>query len=130
MKTRSGFVSNSSSSSFIIAYKKADKTPCPTCGRCDLENFVDTIERSSVNNDDNSVNEKGLADVTHSLEEQLEWREDPTSIAEIKLVKKEIKRLVKEGWEVANISISYHDETLNNLLHSSQNIKILYGEND
>ena len=130
MKTRSGFVSNSSSSSFIIAYKKADKTPCPTCGRCDLENFVDTIERSSVNNDDNSVNETGLDDVTHSLEEQLEWREDPTSIAEIKLVKKEIKRLVKEGWEVANISISYHDETLNNLLHSSQNIKILYGEND
>ena len=130
MKIRQGFVSNSSSSSFIIAYKKADKTPCPTCGRCDLENFVDIIERSSVNNDDNSVNEKGLAYVTHSLEEQLEWREDPTSIAEIKLVKKEIKRLVKEGWEVANISISYHDETLNNLLHSSQNIKILYGEND
>ena len=130
MKTRSGFVSNSSSSSFIIAYKKADKTPCPTCGRCDLENFVDTIERSSVNNDDNSVNETGLDDVTYSLEEQLRWREDPTSIAEIKLVKKEIKRLVKEGWEVANISISYHDETLNNLLHSSQNIKILYGEND
>ena len=130
MKIRQGFVSNSSSSSFIIAYKKADKTPCPTCGRCDLENFVDTIERSSVNNDDNSVNETGLDDVTYSLEEQLRWREDPTSIVEIKLVKKEIKRLVKEGWEVANISISYHDETLNNLLHSSQNIKILYGEND
>ena len=130
MKIRQGFVSNSSSSSFIIAYKKADKTPCPTCGRCDLENFVDLIERSSVNNDDNSVNETGLDDVTYSLEEQLRWREDPTSIVEIKLVKKEIKRLVKEGWEVANISISYHDETLNNLLHSSQNIKILYGEND
>ena len=130
MKTRSGFVSNSSSSSFIIAYKKADKTPCPTCGRCDLENFVDTIERSSVNNDDNSVNETGLDDVTYSLEEQLRWREDPTSIVEIKLVKKEIKRLVKEGWEVANISISYHDEILNNLLHNSKNIKILFGEND
>ena len=130
MKIRQGFVSNSSSSSFIIAYKKADKTPCPTCGRCDLENFVDIIERSSVNNDDNSVNETGLDDVTYSLEEQLRWREDPISIVEIKLVKKEIKRLVKEGWEVANISISYHDEILNNLLHNSKNIKILYGEND
>lgn len=128
MRVRNGFVSNSSSSSFIIAYKKADKTPCPTCGRYDIEDFVELVRRSEGDGD-SSVNAEDLEGVRDSLERSLEWSNDEGK-KEIRNTIKEVKKLVKEGWEVADISISYHNETLNDLLHSSQNIKILQGENE
>lgn len=45
MKIRNGFVSNSSSSSFIVAYKKE---VCPCCGRsnADIVNMIMSDERS------------------------------------------------------------------------------------
>ena len=128
MKIRQGFVSNSSSSSFIIAYKPADKTPCPTCGRHDIEDFVELV-RKSEGDGDSSVNAEDLEEVLERLEESLEWTSDERK-GEIRKVEKEVKKLVKEGWKVADISISYHNDTLNELLHSSQNIKILQGENE
>ena len=128
MKIRQGFVSNSSSSSFIIAYKPADKTPCPTCGRHDIEDFVELV-RKSEGDGDSSVNAEDLEEVLERLEESLEWTSDERK-GEIRKVEKEVKKLVKEGWKVADISISYHNETLNELLHSSKNIKILQGENE
>jgi hypothetical protein len=128
MKVRNGFVSNSSSSSFIIAYKKADKTPCPTCGRYDIEDFVELVRRSEGDGD-SSVNAEDLEGVLERLQESLEWTNDECK-KEVRATMKEVKKLVKEGWRVADISISYHNETLNDLLHSSQNIKILQGGND
>ena len=75
MKIRQGFISNSSSSSFIIAYKPADKTPCPTCGRHDIEDFVELV-RKSEGDGDSSVNAEDLKEVLERLEESLEWTSD------------------------------------------------------
>ena len=127
MKTRSGFVSNSSSSSFIIAYKKADKTPCPTCGRCDTDNFIDLVRR--VDDGDTSIDAEGLEGVVERLRGCLEW-ESEEGKKETRTLIKEVKKLVKEDWEVADISVSYHNETLKDLLYNSNNIKILKGESE
>jgi hypothetical protein len=52
MKIRNGFVSNSSSSSFIVALSESE--PCRYCGRHDT-NILDLIESASAYNDDNRV---------------------------------------------------------------------------
>jgi hypothetical protein len=44
MKSRSSFVSNSSSSSFIVAMKKSINEPCEKCGRKPI-NIVSIIEQ-------------------------------------------------------------------------------------
>ena len=44
MKIRRSFVSNSSTSSFVIAFKDADLDKCPHCGRSDVSP-VDLVQR-------------------------------------------------------------------------------------
>ena len=51
MKAREGFVSNSSSTSFIVAVRK-DINACPHCGRKDPD-ILELIEQMSYTNDDN-----------------------------------------------------------------------------
>jgi hypothetical protein len=69
MKIRNGFVSNSSSSSFLIAIKSTNEA-CPCCGRKDLDAnaFLELIRNS--HNEDNVVNASGdgINDyITHNI---------------------------------------------------------------
>ena len=69
MKLRLGFVSNSSSSSFILAYKKSE--PCVHCGRSD-PNIMDLIsDDNNSNNDDNRIYHYTAESILSSKYEQL-----------------------------------------------------------
>ena len=113
MKTRNGFVSNSSSSSFIIALKK-NNAPCPHCGRKDPD-FLDMVENSSIyNEDDNRID-------TRETEETLKYIEDN----EKGWVEAEEYKKIEDGlskyknnkeWNIINITLSNHDTTLRGTL--------------
>jgi len=54
MKIRSGFVSNSSSSSFVIGYPQESKA-CPTCGQSTSVDIKDLIETHSYRYNKTSI---------------------------------------------------------------------------
>ena len=113
MKIRQGFVSNSSSSSFIVAFK--DSEPCKACGRKNL-NIADLIERSSDYYDDNHVRANGKKEVLEYVLKE-GWPEDKKLIDDIKKL--------SDDYSVVYVSVSYHDATLRGLIHSP-GFEILY----
>jgi len=114
MKIRTGFVSNSSSSSFVIAVDK-NINKCPHCGRSDM-NILQLIEKASYYNSDNNVVAEGKDDI---IKELASWYDDDKSIEKIKKYDDTDKTL-------ALVEVSYHDDVLNDLIHNSGNIEILH----
>ena len=105
MKTRNGFVSNSSSSIVIIAFTKSKK--CPTCGRSDPD-FLDLLERGDYS-EDNRVAAIGMQDI---IEEKTEWVVSERKENIRKEMEKLLKPYNKKKYTLAAIEISYHDGTL------------------
>ena len=112
MKIRNGFVSNSSSSSFIIKVKINDK--CSHCGRSDI-NILDMLR----NNDD--------GDTCISLEGKAEVLEDISSWGDSERHASLIKKIVNAGDDeiIACISIDNNDESMYSVLENSKNVEIL-----
>jgi len=117
MKSRISFVSNSSSTSYIISFKNNDKCQC--CGRSDPD-FSDMIESVA----DHSCSERthlesrGFDNVIQQIEG--EWPEygyrDP---------KPTIEKMAKfmsdhEDWKFIYCSVSYHDEIINDMLREKE----------
>ena len=133
MKIRSGFVSNSSSSSFIIAFDTNKFSPCPHCGRRDLS-IVDMVKHSR--NGDNQVAWDDAQERIRRLREEISeiqeeiillqkrrgekfnefWTVDDKinylegSISESEAEIAIIEDAVNKGLSVACIEVSYHDE--------------------
>jgi len=116
MKTRQGFVSNSSSTSFIVALK-SDAKPCPHCGRKD-PNFLDLVEHlGNINPDDyetTKIRQRGVDNIKEKNPDfDSDWYGDEHRSTLIESL--EVGRLAeKKGMEVAFIEISYHDESTGN----------------
>jgi len=120
MKTRNGFVSNSSSSSFIIAIKN-NNIACPCCGRKDPD-LVDLIR----GNEDSQVYSNNTDRTLQILEEYVDdWSDMKAFLA----VRDSIKALDKNEWNVVKVSISNNEDILRTLLDnlvSSGNAKIIH----
>ena len=124
MKIRNGFVSNSSSASFIVAVKQGDK--CPHCGRTDVD-FLDLVEKMGAKADyeDTELKSRGPQDIWNK------WEKDilPYCGEEEKKDHEQIFRLMLEaeekGYKVGEVEISYHDSSTESLLHDLEARKSL-----
>ena len=105
MKIRNSFVSNSSSTSFIVAIDPGSNPPCPHCGRSDF-NILDRIrELGDGECDDTRI----LAEGADEVIDFYDWGSDK----ETREVEGLIKEYAAKGFQIAYIDISYHDHSLN-----------------
>ena len=116
MKLRQGFVSNSSSSSFLIAIKDKEGCTCKKCGRADftLDQIRDEVQ--SCKNGDSEWKCEGYEDVLAKVDP------DDTEL------KKKMEVLKALGYDFAYFDISNHDCFLKQAINNSKNIEIVYQE--
>lgn len=117
MKIRNNFVSNSSSCSFILAFKCNEK--CKHCGRGDpdLADFLRSRSNNYCYSDDTELYAEGFENVLeyvrNDLSEYVSDREDFISDIE-----KQIGEVMAEhsDWNFIACSVSYHDEITNDMI--------------
>ncbi len=120
MKRRSGLVSNSSSSSYIVAISKSYiPTPCPTCG----QGGHDIIELLEDSRCDETVIRRTGDTVVEDLKKRIEALEQAVytrqarlcevdELEERKRILEKIDRYRNDDWDIFDIEIDYLDVLL------------------
>ncbi len=142
MKIRNGFVSNSSSTSFIVALNNS--VPCPHCGRCD-KSIIDMIETAQMHSSETEMRWSDPRDFLIDTEKEIEsydkelreyrtmdpnsmggyqnrykistlmqWTQD--SIAKLTKLMGAIQDAQSEGKQVIKFDADYHDDLLNDII--------------
>jgi hypothetical protein len=114
MKTRRNLVSNSSSTSFIMAVQK-DQNKCKTCGRSD-PCITKMIEDTEDYSDDTSIHGYGYEAVMHNLECN-DWRNEDY---QKELISKVKEYESKKDWLVFQCGVSYHADHINKTIEEME----------
>ena len=114
MLIRLGFVSNSSSSSYLILLDNAKSPFCPTCYRREYD-IAKIIECYPAWDGPNKIFSEGKSEVLHTLEE---WQQD-AEIIEI------VKDASDDDTTAYIIAISYNDPGLRDALKRLEEKKVL-----
>lgn len=123
MKIRNGFVSNSSSSSFIVHIKKEPK--CPHCGREDLD-LTEVIPQTREYDD--SYME--IMTKEETIKKVKEWvgEYDDDDKRRIKEYTDKIKAIKGKG-QFAYIRVDNCDSVTSELIKNSPGVTIIMGDN-
>lgn len=125
MKFRSGFVSNSSSSSFIVIFK-AGKA-CPTCG-LSPSTFLDHLPEEKYYSEDTYIKGRSAAAVEEYFSDDFCCHDDD-EIKEMKAIFEKLYIAEENGYTVYHLNISYNDNHLLKMIESDPNIEVLWSIN-
>jgi hypothetical protein len=129
MKYRQGFVSNSSSSSFIIAYnQKTIGNECKTCGHI-TNDFTDFLSKS--NNEDTELRSEDTDNIKAFIKDEC-FMYYENAEEQIKKALSIVEKLSEEGWKMIECDIAYEDTFIEQELRSlvtQGNIIIIYENN-
>ncbi len=118
MKIRTGFVSNSSSSSFIVAYNYENNNAI-----IDLLEFIEWLS-DKTSEDDATLIAHGKKEVQSKIEEMKEWLDEE----KYKNIKKEFSK-IPDHWTFINFSIDRNNPFINDIIQDN-NCRIIFAESD
>ena len=133
MKIRKGFVSNSSSTSFIVAYKRKDSAE-GLCKKVDLNDLIEKMAVADRYSEGTDVTAYGKESVINHLnrKEKLDWRSD-LSKKELEESLRKIKEMDETVWEFLFFDLSYHNDVARNILDAmieQGDVQVFFREDD